>query len=58
MNIPSKELKLIRRGLDLYKAKLKKAMKQTEEVGAGEKDVKSVFLETEALISRIDSEKE
>ncbi len=53
MNLAPKDLKSVLLGLELYKSKLKKTLKQTDEVKVGEKDVKQAFLDTEALINRL-----
>ncbi len=57
MTINPKDLKAVLLGLELYKNKLKKTLKQTDEVKVGEKDVKQAFLDTEALINRLSTEK-
>ncbi len=58
MTFTKEDLKIIALGLAMYKAKVKKALKQAEELQAGEKEVKSTFLKTETLINRINQENE
>lgn len=58
MTFQPDELKLILMGLAMYKNRVKKLLKNTEEVKAGEKEVKKTFIDTEALINRISSETE
>lgn len=56
MTFTPKELEIISLGLELYKAKLKKVMKDTDAVKAGEKDVKQTFFETERIIQKVNQD--
>jgi hypothetical protein len=50
------ENQIIILGLNMYKRKLAKALKQSEEIHAGEKEVKQRFFTTEKLIEKVSNE--
>jgi len=49
----AKEIGIIIMGLQLYKVQLKKMMKSSESLSVARDEVKHSFLETEALIGKI-----
>lgn len=53
MEFTKKELEAISQGLELYKVRLKKLLRDSQQVGAGEKEIKMAFLQTETLINKI-----
>lgn len=53
MDFSKEELQIVHIGLDMYKAKLKKMLKDSGTLKVGEKEVKQKFLKTDVLIGRI-----
>lgn len=53
MEFNKKELEIVQIGVEMYKAKLKKMLKDSVALKAGEKEVKIIFLETERLIEKV-----
>ncbi len=49
----ARELEIISIGLQLYKVQLKKMLQNSDNLKVARKEVKSSFLETEALIGKV-----
>ena len=53
MAFSKKELDILESALGMYRAKLKKLMKDSAAIKAGEADIKKTFLEAESLSGKL-----
>lgn len=52
MNLTKKEKEIIISGLEMYKGRLKKLLRDSQVAGVGEKDIKQAFLQTDQLVAK------